>query len=151
MNRLQIVAVLYAKHLPAVALKALGHILGEGQIELAIQRDIVRIVKYDQFAKLQMTGKRCGLRRDPFHQVAVTANCISIMIDHAVLVTVIYGSQMSFRHGHPYGHTETLSKRACGGIHTRRVAHFRVTRSLAAPLPEILQLFHRQIVSAQVQ
>eukprot|EP00972_Heterocapsa_arctica_P054463 8025327-Heterocapsa_arctica.AAC.1 len=65
------VAVLDGDHLPAVRLIAHAHILGEGELGVAVDGDAVVIVEDDELAQLQVAGIRAGLVRDALLAAAV--------------------------------------------------------------------------------
>merc|ERR1719188_2141807 len=48
------VAILNSQHLPAVSLVAFAHILGEGQLRVSINGDVVIIVEGDELAKAEV-------------------------------------------------------------------------------------------------
>ena len=64
---------------------------------------------------------------------------------------VVSRGEPGFRHRHAHAVAETLAERTSSDFHARRVAAFRVTGRLAAPLAEPLQLVERQIVTGQMQ
>ncbi|MNC41633.1 hypothetical protein D3C75_904070 [compost metagenome] len=98
-----------------------------------------------------MTCQGSRLGGDPFHQVSVAADCVRIVVNYIIVLFIISSAQLSFSHCHTYSHTDTLSQRTSGSINTCGVAELRMAWSQAAPLAELLQFFHRQIVAAQVQ
>ncbi|MNW52755.1 hypothetical protein D3C74_302870 [compost metagenome] len=64
---------------------------------------------------------------------------------------IVGSTELSFSHRHPNCHTDTLSKRTGSRINTCGVAELRMARRQTAPLAELLQFFHRQIIAAKVQ
>src|SRR5579862_180644 len=65
--------------------------------------------------------------------------------------TVVSRCQPRLRDCHADAVRKTLPERTGGGLHARRMAIFRMTRRLAAPLPEVLDLIQREIVAGQVK
>lgn len=61
------------------------------------------------------------------------------------------GSALQQFHGHADGMGEILPQWAGCRFDPRRVAVFRMTRGLASPLEEILDLFEVQAITRQVQ
>ena len=55
------VAIGHVLHMPAVGLIALQHVLGEGHIGAAVNRDVVVVVEGNQFAQLEVTSQRASL------------------------------------------------------------------------------------------
>ena len=88
---------------------------------------------------------------DALHQVAVAHNGVGMMVHDGKAGPVELGSQHLFGQGKAYTVGKTLPQRASGGLDARRVAIFRVSGRLAAPLAKLLELLHRQIVAGQVQ
>ena len=89
--------------------------------------------------------------RDPFHQVAIAAEHVRVVIDDVVGIAVIDRSLVSFRSRHSNRHRKALPKRPGRHLYTRSLTVLRVTRSVRTPLPELLQLRDRQVVSRKMQ
>src|SRR5690554_4972160 len=89
--------------------------------------------------------------RNSFHQVSVSAKSKGKVVYHLVAVLIVLGSQMTFSHGHTNSHTDSLTQWSCGGFYTYGVTILRMTRGLGAPLSEVLQLFHGQIISSYMK
>ena len=68
-------------HVPAISLEALGGVVGEPALHFAVDGDAVVVVERDQLAELQRAGERAGLVRDAFHQAAVAAEHVGVVID----------------------------------------------------------------------
>ncbi|MNM86651.1 hypothetical protein D3C81_988110 [compost metagenome] len=51
----QVVTVFHQQGLPAISIETLSDILGEAQVKLTVERDIVGVIQEDQFAQLQVT------------------------------------------------------------------------------------------------
>src|SRR5580704_19703354 len=98
-----------------------------------------------------MPGQRSGFLCDSFHQVAVAANRVRIVVDDVVPRPVVAGGQPGFRDRHANAITEALSERSRGYFHAGGMSSLRVSGRLAAPLSEMLDLLHRKIVAGQVQ
>ena len=111
---------------------------------------MVLIVKIDQLAELQMAGERSSLLGDAFHQIAIAADPIGVVIDNLVAGPVeraaSHASAMPSRR-----RSETLPQRSGGDFDARRVTALRMPRGLASPLAEALQLIKRKIVAGEMQ
>ena len=59
--------------------------------------------------------------------------------------------QMGFRHRHPNCIAEALAKGPSGDLNTWSQTVLRMSWGNAAPLTEVLQVLHRQVVSRKVQ
>ena len=151
LDRHQVVAIGHAQHLPVVRLEALRHVLRVAQRSRPVQRDQVVVIQHNQLAQSQRPSQRRRLMRYALHQVAIAAQHIGVVIDHRVPVAVVHRRQMPLRCGHSHRHAESLSQRPGRHLHARRLAALRVPRCLRSPLPELLQLRHRQVVPGQMQ
>ena len=92
-----------------------------------------------------MSGERHGFMADPFHQVAVGAQHVSIMIDD-VLAEFRCQQPLGKRHSDRGG--DALPKRAGGGFDTGGDEILRMSRSFGAELTEILELIERHVLVA---
>ena len=86
-----------------------------------------------------------------FHEIAVAHQPVGAMIDNIESGPVIARGKMRLRHGHAHPIGESLAERSGGDLDTRRQAAFRMSGSEAAPLAELLELFHRHLITGQVQ
>ena len=72
LQRLHILGILYALHVPALGREALQVALGvEGDGRRAVDRDAVVVVAHDQLAEAEMTRYRRGLLGHALHQITV--------------------------------------------------------------------------------
>ena len=99
-DRIQIVAVGHLLHMPVIGLESLLHVLGERQLRRPVERDQVVVVEEDQLAQSQRTGKRGRFVRDAFHQVAVAADAVGVVIDNVEAGLVVDRGQMLLRDAH---------------------------------------------------
>src|SRR5206468_5908383 len=70
-NRFDVVAVDVGDHVPAVGFEALGRVVSEPTLYLAVNGDLVVVVKGDQLAQSECSCERAGLVPDSLHQAAV--------------------------------------------------------------------------------
>ncbi len=134
----QVVAVGHLLDVPAVGLETLPHVLGEGDIRLPLDGDVVVVIKVDELAQAQGPGQGCGLRGHPFHEVAVRDDGIDVVVHHPVLRGVEAVGQEPFCDGHAHPHAEALAQGAGSGLDSWGMAVFRVTWGFASPLAEAL-------------
>lgn len=99
----------------------------------------------------QVAGQRSRFAGHAFHQVAVAANAVSIVVDDFQIAFIVSRRKLRFRQSHADGHRQTLAQRSRRGVYARSMSEFRVARRFAAPLAELLDFFHRQIIPAQMQ
>ena len=116
---------------PAIRLKTLVLVLGEGQIGVAVDRDAVVIVEIDELAQTQMTGQTGRLLGDAFHQVAITDNRIDVVRYHVEPGAVVVGCQPLLGDGHAHAVGKALPQRPGRRLDTGRMPVFRVAGGLA--------------------
>src|SRR5437764_11089392 len=112
---------------------------------------MVLVVKEDELAQPQVASKRCRFLRHTFHQIAVTADRVSVVVDNLVPGPIEAGGEPCFRDGHSNRVTTSLTKRSGGNFDAHRVTAFGVSWRLASPFTETLQFIERQIIAGQVQ
>ena len=71
-NRLDIVAVDRADHVPVIRFETLANVFAEPVFDLAVDGNAVVIVKSDEFIEFPNTGQGADFVRNTFHQAAVT-------------------------------------------------------------------------------
>ena len=140
-----------ALNMPAVPFKALGPILGVGDVGLAVDGNGVIVVEIDDLAQAQMARQAGGLAGNAFHEVAVAHDGIGKVVDDLEARAVEAFSQPALgqRHAHAVG--EAGAQRAGGRLDAHSVTRFGVAGRLAAPLAKALQLVQRQVVAGQMQ
>mmetsp|Transcript_5031 Transcript_5031/g.14687 ORF Transcript_5031/g.14687 Transcript_5031/m.14687 type:complete len:429 (-) Transcript_5031:364-1650(-) len=142
--------VLHGLHVPPVRLVALLHVLREGQGGVAVDGDVVVIVKDDQLAETQVPRQRGGFAGDALLQAPVSADDVGVIVKDRVIGVVVGGSQVAFGHGQADGVGNALSERARANLDSIRDI-LGMPRSLRADLPKCLQIFNRQSVPSQMQ
>ena len=98
-----------------------------------------------------MPGQRGRLRSHPFHQIPIGHDPINKMINYRMAWPVEKRCQVGARNRHANPIGKPLPQGAGSGLNAGRHAVFGMSRSAAAPLPEILQLAQRQIKTGQVE
>ena len=81
LDALQIVGIADPQHIPMVSEEARGDIFGKRDAGLAVDGDVIVVVDPAQIIQGEMAGERRGLRADAFHQAAVAANGIDVIIE----------------------------------------------------------------------
>jgi len=140
LERIEVVAVVHVEHLPAVRLEPRSDVFREGQPGVTVDRDVVVVVQHFQLAQTQVTRKRAGLVRYPFHHVAVAREDPGAMVHELVSRTIEPRADQRFGDRHADGVSQTLAERAGGGFDPDSVSMLGVARSPGAPLPEVLDL-----------
>ncbi len=138
-------------YVPAVSFETLRGIVGKPAFHFAINGDTVVVVERNQFTQSQGAGQRASFVGDTFHQTAVAHKGVGVVIDDIVAVAVKLIGKNFFCQRHTHGIGNALPQWPSGGFNTRRIAVLWMARSFGVHLAEVLQLFDRQIVAAQVQ
>ncbi len=123
--------------MPVIGFEAGGDILGKCEIRAAFDGYFVVIIDADQFAQAKMSGQRCRLRSDAFHEIAVTTHDIGVVVDNFLIGSVENRRQVTLRHGHSHRVGKALPQRARRGLDAGSMAVFRMAGSFAAPLAKI--------------
>ena len=137
--------------LEAVGFETLPSVFALGHVCHCIERDSVVVVNEDQVIEAEMPGERARLRGNAFLQTAVARETNHVLVENHVLGGVEPRRGHLRRHRHADGIRDALPERPGSAFHARRFKKLRMPRRLAVQLPELLDLFHRQIVSAQVE
>src|SRR5688572_12374225 len=98
-----------------------------------------------------MPGQRGRLRGNAFHEVAVADDCVRGVVDDFEAGAVIARGELRFgdRHAHSIG--EALPQRTGRDLNARSMTALRMSRCPAPPLPELLDVVEREVVTGQVQ
>ena len=102
-DRLEIIGVGDMLDEPAVRLESRRDILAKRQRGLALDGDLVVVVKPQQLVQAEVRGERSGLRTNALHHVAVTADGVRAVIDNFMAVTVESFGEPAFGDGHADG------------------------------------------------
>jgi hypothetical protein len=133
---------------PAVAAEARGCIVGEGQLGLAVDRDVVVVVDHDEPAEAEVAGERGGLVADALHEVAVTRDHEGVVVAQ---LGAEAGAQPALGDRHAGAVADALAERAGGDLDALGVVPFGVARRLRLPLAERLEVVELQAVPGQVE
>src|SRR4030095_5259430 len=98
-----------------------------------------------------MTGQTGRFRGHAFHQITVTNNGISEMIDDLEPRPVVARRQMSFGDRHADTVAEALTERTGCRFHTRRHPAFGMAGGATAPLAKLFDLFEREVVAGKIE
>ena len=146
-----VVAFDVGNHVPAVGLEALGGVFVEPGVDMAVDRDVVVVVKEHQLVQLPHAGQRGGFMAHAFHQAAIAAEHVGVVVDDAVSVAVELRRQQLLGQRHADGTADALTERPGGRLDPGRDADLGVARRLAVQLAQVLDLLHRQVVAGEVQ
>jgi len=136
---------------PSVGLEALGPVLGEGKLGLAVDADVVVVVDNDKIVQPQMPGQRAGLGGNAFLQVAVAGDDVYLVVDDREALAVEVARQILLCDSHSHSVGNPLTQRPGGDLDTQIGCVFRVPGRFAAPLAEVLHLVQAQIVACKMK
>ncbi len=142
-DRGQVVGILHGEHMPTQAAESRRHVFAEGEIGLALDRDVVVVVDPAEVRELQVAGERRGFVGDAFHHVAIAALRPNVVVEQLEARLVEAGREPTFGDRHADAVAAALAERAGRGFDARRVAVLGVARRAAAPLAELLDVFER--------
>src|SRR5579862_8814660 len=88
---------------PTISLKTLAHVFGgESDLGGTFNGDVVVVVEKNQVIEPQKTRQRTCFGGDAFHQVAVAANSVNLIINDLVPGPVEKRGQIFFRNRHAH-------------------------------------------------
>ena len=146
-----VVAVLDPLGVPFVGIEPREHVLAPGHPGGPVQLDVVVVPEIRQLAESEMPGQRRGLGRDALLEVAVRDDPEDAMVDDGVAGPVELPGEAALGDRHPDAVGEALAERAGGRLDAGREAVFGVAGRARAPLPEALEVGHRDVVAGQVE
>ena len=115
-NRLRVVPVDVRHDVPAIRLEALRRVVREPALDLAVDRDAVVVVEADQLAELLRARERARLVRDAFHQAAVAAEEIGVVIDDRRVGAIEVRRERALRERHADRVRDALAERPRGRL-----------------------------------
>src|ERR1700680_3633202 len=90
-----------------------------------------------------MSREGSGFRRYSFHEVAISTDRVGVEVENFKTRAIEIFRQPFARNGHPHAITRPLPQRPGRGFHPGSYVRLRMSRRLAADLPEALDLLHR--------
>ena len=142
------VVPVYPQGVPSHRLESGGRVFAEGEVGGSVDGDAVVVVDVVELAQTQMTGQGSGLRRHPFHQVAVGYERPGAVV-HQVFPE--HGGEVRLGDGHPDRRSETLPERSGGHLDPQIGFVFGVAGGVRSPLAEVFQLLHGERKTAQME
>ena len=115
----------------------------------AVDRDVVVVPDHDQLVQPKVAGERDRLLGNAFHQAAVAAQHVSVVVDEVVAEGGVHDA-LAEREADAVG--KALAERPGGRLDAGRMAIFRVTGRARAELAETLDLIDVDIgVAGQIE
>src|SRR5581483_6272181 len=149
-QRTEIVGVFNRQRVPSVCLEPPAHVLGECDVRMAVDSDVIVVVDVDDVAESEMARERGGFAGNPLHQISVTDDRKNAMGKNpGILSEARLDMFAGDRHAHPVA--ETLAERAGCGFHSRRMVVLGMARGKAPQLTEPLYFIERQVVAGKIK
>ena len=138
-----VVGVREVQDVPTVGFEALADVFGEGERGVAFDRDLVVVVDPTKVGQAEMSGQRRRLGGDAFHQVAVRAEIVNVVVEEGCAL-VVGGAKPAARHRHAHRVTAALAERAGRRLDAGGEAVFGMAWCLRIDLAECLKVVNRQ-------
>ena len=135
-----VVGVGHPLHPPAEPLELLPHVLGEGEVRLALDRDLVVVVEPAEIREAEMAGDRGRLGGHALHQVAVAAEHVGVVVEHGVAGAVVVGGEPLGGDRHADGVAAALAEGAGGRLDAGGHVMLGMARADAVELAKLLDL-----------
>jgi hypothetical protein len=154
---LRVVAALgpvHELHVPAVGLVPLQDVLGERDLGVALDRDVVVVPDRDEVAELLGAGDRGRLGGHALLQVAVGGEHVHEVVERAGArgrLGVEQAALAAGRHREPDGRGDALAEGAGGDLDALRVLVLGVAGGLRAPRAQRLDVLELQAEAGQVE
>ena len=109
-----VVTIGHGQSVPAVRLVALEDILGEGNVGVTVNGDMVVVPDGDEVAQLKVTSERGSFARYTLLEASITKEGICVVIDEVETGLVESGSSLCLCDGKTNSVADTLAKRSSG-------------------------------------
>ena len=139
-QRRQVICVCDMGNIPAEPLESLANVFAEGEVGIPFNRDVVVIVDPAKIVELQVAGDACGLTSNPFHQVAIAAERVDVVIEQVVLGGVVIGGEPLLGHRHADRVAEACTEGPGRRFDPRGLTELGMTGTGAADLTKMLQV-----------
>ena len=133
---------------PPETLESPTHVLGKGEMRLALDRDRVVVIDPAEIRQAEMPGDRRCLRRHPLHEIAVATEHVGVVVEDDVAGPVVVGSQPLRGHRHADGVAAALAERAGGRFDAGGHVMLGMAGADAVELAKLLDLVERHGGSA---
>ena len=140
---IDVVGVADALHVPAVAQEARRDIFGECDAGAAFDGDVVVVVDPAQVIERQVTGERRSFRSHAFHEAAVAAHRVDVVIEDLEARLVVAICEPLLRDRHPDAGRDALSERARRRFDAGDEVVLGMAGRVATELPEAADVVER--------
>jgi len=150
-DRFGVVTVDVRHDVPAVRLEALRRVVREPALHLAVDRDAVVVVEADQLAEPLRARERARLVRDAFHQAAVAAEEIGVVVDDGRVRAIEVRREEALRERHPDRIRDALAERPRGRLDADVDLALGMARAARAELAKMLDLVDPELVAREIR
>src|ERR1700723_811564 len=142
-DTIDVVRIADSQDLSSVSNESCLNVFGERNARVAFDRDVIVVVNPAQVVEPEMSGQRCSLRCNTFHQAPVTTDCINVVVEDLEARSIVVVGEPFLRDCHADARCRTLPERASCGFNTRHPVVFRMAGSLAVELAEATDIVER--------
>ena len=149
-----VLAALDDLNVPAISLVAGRGVLGERDVGVVLDRDLVVVPEHDQVAQLLGARNRRRLGGDALFHVAVGGDHVDVVVERAGArggVGVEQPALVARRHRHPDRRGQALAQWTGGDLHALGVPELRVARRLRTPGAQRLDIGELQAEPTEIQ
>ena len=140
---------------PAIGFVTLEDVLGEGELGVAFDLDVVRIEDHEEVAELLVARERAGLGGNALFDIAFAADDPHLVVERGGAFSGIRVEQAALEAlaiGEADRGGETLAERAGGHFDARGQAVFRMARGAGVgAATEVLEVVQRQAIAGEEQ
>src|SRR5262249_1560491 len=140
LDALEVVCVTDTQDVPTVSQKSRLDILGESDARLTLDRNVIVIVDPAEVIETQVADERRCFRRNSFHQAAIAADGINVVIKDIKARAVVTMSEPLLGNCHSHTRGDALPKRAGRRLHSRNPMVLRMPGSFAVELAKALNI-----------
>ena len=137
LDPLKVVRVADPLHIPAVPEEAGRHVFGKRDVRVPLDGDVVVVEDPAEVVEAEMSRERSRLRGDSFHEAAVTAHRIDVVVEDLETRFVVAVRQPLLGDGHAHARRDALPERTGGAFDARHPVVLGVTGRAAVELAEM--------------
>src|SRR5215831_4625379 len=143
LDTLEVIGVTDTQDIPAVSQKSSLDILGESDARLTLDRNVIVVIDPAEVIETQVAGERRCFRRNSFHQAAIAAHGVSIVIKDIKARSVVTMGEPFLGNCHSHTRGNTLPKRTGRSLHARNPMILRMPRRFAVEPAKVANIIKR--------
>src|SRR5215831_13290005 len=134
LDTLEVIGVTDTQDIPAVSQKSSFDILGESDARLTFDRNVIVVIDPAEVIETQVAGERRRFRRNSFHQAAIAAHGVNVVIKDIKARSVVTMGEPLVGNRHSYARGNALSEGTGCRLHPRNPMVLWVPRRFAVEL-----------------